>query len=354
MIDPMTTATSPASPPTRRASFLAASAASRPAFVAVVIAVLTAMVAAVLAFTSSSASEAVGAENRVRASAGVVEVLVEPPQREPAGQRLGEVGPGPETAVATGVAANTGGRTAGRSCNSFTGDTLVLMADGSRKPIKDVQLGDWVMATDPETGEAGPRKVTDLIRHGGWHTMVAVRLVDGTTIDATDRHPFWVKSRSEWVDAIDLRAGDVLVAADGDRVVIAGVAVSDLDVIAYNLTVADLHTYHVSSVDVLVHNTGPGCEIGPDGWPIATMDNCEACADVIQQRIGGSIFRVSDGSGAPRLGPSVNDPDARWAEHFVVIRDGRAYDGFTGPEGMPLGAYRSQWEFGDYLQFTPK
>jgi len=78
-----------------------------------------------------------------------------------------------------------------------------------KKPIKDVKLGDEVMATDPETGETGPRKVLDLIRHGGLHTMVAARLSDGSAIDATDRHPFWVESRGEWVDAIDLQPGDV-------------------------------------------------------------------------------------------------------------------------------------------------
>ncbi len=50
------------------------------------------------------------------------------------------------------MAANPVARSLG-SCltNSFTGDTLVLMADGTRKPIKDVKLGDKVMATDPIT-----------------------------------------------------------------------------------------------------------------------------------------------------------------------------------------------------------
>nr|WP_307175341.1 Hint domain-containing homing endonuclease [Streptomyces africanus] len=37
--------------------------------------------------------------------------------------------------------------------NSFTPDTKVLMADGSTKRIKDVDIGDRVLATDPETGE---------------------------------------------------------------------------------------------------------------------------------------------------------------------------------------------------------
>ncbi len=155
------------------------------------------------------------------------------------------------------VAANSG-RVVANACrtNSFTGDTLVLMADGSRKPIKDVKLGDEVIATDPETGESGPRKVTDLIRHGGLHTMVALRLSDGSTIDATDQHPFWVESRGEWVDAIDLRPGDIVLTADGHRLTVASLGISEQDLTAYNLTVADLHTYFAGESAVLVHNTG--------------------------------------------------------------------------------------------------
>jgi len=150
-----------------------------------------------------------------------------------------------------GVAANT----AAKVCaNSFTGETLILMADGTKKPIKDVKLGDRVIATDPETGKTGPRKVVDLIRHGGWHTMVAVRLSDGTTIDATDQHPFWVESRGEWVDAIDLEPGELLVTADGDRLTVTSLGISEQDLTAYNLTVAGLHTYYVGDEAVLVHN----------------------------------------------------------------------------------------------------
>ncbi len=155
------------------------------------------------------------------------------------------------------VAANAGVRTC---LNSFTGTTLVLMADGTRKPIKDVKLGDWLMATDPVTGETGPRKVIDLIRHGGLHTMVAVRLSDGTTIDATDRHPFWVENRGSWVDAIDLQPGDVVVTADGDRLTVESLGISEQDLTAYNLTVDGLHTYFVGAEDVLVHNAA-----GPTG-----------------------------------------------------------------------------------------
>jgi len=155
------------------------------------------------------------------------------------------------------TAARVAANGAVRSClNSFTGDTLVLMADGTKKPIKDVKLGDEVMANDPETGETGPRKVLDLIRHGGLHTMVAVRLSDGSTIDATDRHPFWVESRWEWVDAIDLQPGDVVVTVASIRLTVEGLGISELDLTAYNLTVEGLHTYFAGRDSVLVHNAG--------------------------------------------------------------------------------------------------
>jgi len=154
----------------------------------------------------------------------------------------------------------------GQSCrvNSFDDDTVVLMADGSRKPIGEVELGDLVWAADPETGQAGPRAVVDLIRHGGWHTMVEVRLADGTVIDATDRHPFWVADDGHgnrggaWVDAIDLREGDLLLTAEASLLPVTGVTISSEDLTAYNLSVAGIHTYHVSDADILVHNCPPG------------------------------------------------------------------------------------------------
>ncbi|MBL0887600.1 polymorphic toxin-type HINT domain-containing protein [Myceligenerans indicum] len=159
-------------------------------------------------------------------------------------------------------AADTGRRSSddfGGSCprpNSFDAGTFVLMADGTRKPIEDVELGDKVIATDPETGEQGPRQVIDLIRHGGPHTMVDVELSDGSQVDATDEHPFWVVSAGEWVDAIDLEIGDVVSTADGATLTIVSVDVSRYDLTAYNLTVSELHTYHVGTADVLVHNCG--------------------------------------------------------------------------------------------------
>ena len=37
----------------------------------------------------------------------------------------------------------------------------------------------------------------------------------------------------------------------------------------------------------------------------------------------------------------------------MVVKSGVAYDAFTGPEGMPFDQYRAQWNYGEYLSFTP-
>ena len=142
--------------------------------------------------------------------------------------------------------------------NSFTGDTVVLMADGTSKSIKNVQLGDKVIATDPETGQQGARVVTALIRHGGDHDMVKITTGAGTVIHATDQHPFWDTIDQEWVNAEDLTTTDVLVTAGGTEVHVASVSTYVEDVVAYNLTIDDLHTYHVSDADILVHNCPSG------------------------------------------------------------------------------------------------
>ena len=95
--------------------------------------------------------------------------------------------------------------------NSFVPGTLVLLADGTTKPIDEIEIGDWVWASDPETGEAGARQVTDLIYGEGEKGLVDIT-VDGQVITATDNHPFWVSSRSAWIDAADLQAGDTLLS----------------------------------------------------------------------------------------------------------------------------------------------
>jgi len=128
------------------------------------------------------------------------------------------------------------------------------MGDGSTKPLSDVEVGDEVLATDPETGERGARLVTGVWVHDD--TVIDLE-VDGQIVTTTEDHPFWNVTDGEWEPARFLDSGDKLLGADGALLEVTGiVAGSERSAIAYNLTVEDLHTYYVlaGGTPVLVHN----------------------------------------------------------------------------------------------------
>ncbi|MGI5153101.1 polymorphic toxin-type HINT domain-containing protein [Plantactinospora sp. CA-294935] len=152
-----------------------------------------------------------------------------------------------------------GGRVKGGCLRSFAGDTQVLMADGSPKPIKDVKVGDLVYATDPETGEHGRREATHIWVHGD--QLVYLKLANGTKITTTKDHPFWNHTDQQWQDAQHLDPGDLLLTATRGSVPVVGLLdTTKTWAAAYNLTIDDIHTYYViaGNTPVLVHNCGDG------------------------------------------------------------------------------------------------
>ncbi|MFE2601034.1 RHS repeat-associated core domain-containing protein [Streptomyces sp. NPDC059396] len=177
------------------------------------------------------------------------------------------------------LGAGIGGKLAARGgCNSFTPDTPVLMADGTRKAIKDIRIGDKVLATDPETGESGPREVTALIEGTGDKNLVDITINTAGksgTITATDGHPFWVPELREWVPAAKLTPSQWLQTSTGTWTQITAVAHRTQKASVNNLTVDDLHTYYVlaGATPVLVHNCGEATETvagsgRPDGQTV--------------------------------------------------------------------------------------
>ncbi|WTW98572.1 polymorphic toxin-type HINT domain-containing protein [Streptomycetaceae bacterium NBC_01309] len=178
--------------------------------------------------------------------------------------------------VLCGEAAGTKPKAVSDSCgpNSFVPGTEVLMADGKAKPIENVRVGDWVMAADPETGVAGPRKVTHLIVGHGEKRLVRItfdiepRAGPQPGITATTNHPFWSPSQQRWVDAGTLRPGDTVSTPEGTEVRVAATRIwSQPGQRVHNLTVGDLHTYYVvaGTTPVLVHNAT--CTLAGVGKP---------------------------------------------------------------------------------------
>ncbi|GGK05303.1 hypothetical protein GCM10010123_38970 [Pilimelia anulata] len=143
--------------------------------------------------------------------------------------------------------------------HSFDPATKVLMADGSTKAIAEVALGDQVKAADPETGRETAEPVEALFTNQDSElTSLTVALADGSreTLSTTQHHPFWSETRQAWVDAGDLVIGELLRAEDGGTVSVAGVVNERGDKAMQDLTVANVHTYHVlaGNSPILVHN----------------------------------------------------------------------------------------------------
>jgi hypothetical protein len=188
--------------------------------------------------------------------------------------------------------------------NSFTPHTKVLMADGSAKKIKDVDIGDKVLATDPVTGETKVETVTAEIKGKGLKHLVKITVdIDGkkgsktASITATDGHPFWVPDVGEWVEATDLAVGNSLRTGAGTRVQVASVQRRTVgSSVVHNLTVGDLHTYYVLAGEtaVLAHNATPGqkCDLtlgaGPNAREGVGLENGDIEADGVRELINES------------------------------------------------------------------
>jgi RHS repeat-associated protein len=167
-------------------------------------------------------------------------------------------------------------------CHSFDPATPVLMANGTTKPIKDVQVGDTVTSTDPVTGQTLAKPVTVL--HVNHDTDLADVTVKNTKTGATTvlhttwHHPFWGADVRRWVEAKDLAVGTTLRSPDGATAeMVTAVKIWTGLHWMRDLTVGEIHTYYVVAGDtpVLVHNCGgsigghkPTCDCANGGAPI--------------------------------------------------------------------------------------
>ena len=152
-----------------------------------------------------------------------------------------------------------GGGIDGGGC--FTGSTTVLMADGSRRPIGELAVGDVVLGRDEVTGATDAGVIERVFVHSVGRTLT-LRLLDGTDVETTSVHRF-ATAAGDFVDAGSLRPGDELATRRGPLVVDETVDVTHPATV-YNLTVARLHTYFVGDSDVWVHNAKRQEEEPPD------------------------------------------------------------------------------------------
>ena len=189
--------------------------------------------------------------------------------------------------------------------------------------IEDIQVGDWVYSYNTLTGTLELSEVTATFAKTSGH-LNYLTIVDESgneqTIETTDVHPFWVVTDESdifraarefadgmyhenlgvttegfWVEAKDLRVGDVFLDATGRLSTLTNIVrveqAGGVDV--FNFTVEGNHNYFILAKEydyvqasVLVHNSDFCSEIVrvPEQFPPTALSVQEALRQGIQMR----------------------------------------------------------------------
>ncbi|MFG3379475.1 polymorphic toxin-type HINT domain-containing protein [Streptomyces sp. NPDC047999] len=252
--------------------------------------------------------------------------------------------------------------------HSFPPGTGVLLADGKTKPIEEVELGDSVTVTDPETGETTTREVVATIVTEDDKDFVDLTVrSDGSAaaLISTTTHPFWAVDEAAWIDAGDIKPGTRLRTPEGDTVEVAKIRHFEKRQRTHDLTIEDVHTYYVLAgrTPVLVHNA-------------SKPDQPNIVKNAIQHLLAGNLAQRRHPNGALDFFMGHDLPNARakayWADdeangrrtriysvpgggddyRLIVRETGGVPDAYAwvGPKGMKKGAGH---DYGRLLQFKP-
>ena len=144
------------------------------------------------------------------------------------------------------------------------------------RAIETILSGDAVWSFDARAGEWRSCVVTYHSSLAYDDLAVTVR-ANGEAVRSTWHHPYWVVSGEEldqrplpdqldeqlvsidgvpgrWVDAGDLRPGDVLLSRSGGQSTIEAIETEQTQETVYHIYVEELHNYSVGNAEWLVHN----------------------------------------------------------------------------------------------------
>jgi len=170
-------------------------------------------------------------------------------------------------------AANLVERVIGGGCGSSFAEATPVTTSEGLKPIGELKPGDRVLARDEVTGAYAFEPITEVFRHQD-SVKVYLTLEDPATgatevIETTPNHPFHMPGHG-FVEAADLKSGDPVsqlsmvstvrltnnVGDTAGALRVKALTFEDKPFSAYNLEVAEHHTFFVGKGYAWVHN---GC-----------------------------------------------------------------------------------------------
>lgn len=136
-----------------------------------------------------------------------------------------------------------------KECSSFLAGTLVW-TDKGLLPIERLVVGDIVIGRDDRTFEDAPQRISKL--HGREVSRYYELDTGYEKILVTEEHPYWLQGQG-WTPVAELKAGDVLVRAEGD-IQVHKIKFIQGPASVYNFTVEKTHSYFVGPNKLWVHN----------------------------------------------------------------------------------------------------
>jgi hypothetical protein len=187
-------------------------------------------------------------------------------------------------------------------------------------------------------------------------------------ITTTEDHPFWNATDQQWQPAEQLEPGDQLLTANGTTVTVEGINQTTVrNDTAYNITVAETHTYYVlaGNTPVLVHNTGPaGCPTGlpnpaggypsyrgPGGWitaqgeagPGLTWEHVVEQSQMSPGRSGFPSSAINNVDNILFVTPEVNFAKNYYYGSKLSWTGGMRLRDYMAAQGW---SWQQQWDFG--------
>ena len=198
----------------------------------------------------------------------------------------------------------------GGSGGCFTPETPVTMSDGSQKLIKDVHVGDQVLAYDTRKGRTVAAKVRNVMRR-----MVNSYYLLNGNIQVTGEHPFYDPSTKQWIEVKNLRVGQSLRSVLGLNVRLNSIQEVKQATQVVNLTVARQHNFYAAGY--LVHNkkfVGDLC-FGPE-TPITLASGEQKRIDQIVP--GDQVLAWNAESGEHKTGKVVRTTSRQTDTYYKV------------------------------------
>jgi RHS repeat-associated protein len=192
----------------------------------------------------------------------------------------------------------------------FVAGTEIQTINGT-KNIEDIHVGDWVLSDDPNT--VGDIEYKQVLQTFAKTTTTTIDIyIDGEKITTTEEHPFWVPGVG-WVAAKDLNVGTHLQTKTESWLDIDKIESHTSPTNVYNFEVEGFHTYFVSALGFLVHNT---CTL--PGGTGTNYDKVNGQGIYVLKDESGAVKYVGRGDAPTRLNVHSNNPEKGSLEGKII------------------------------------